>query len=104
MAVNPTDCAVEKGLKTCRPENAAMLAPFEICNHPAGGIVSRGTGHSAVGMCTGAAEVKIFLRGCDTGPLWDAGAGRKSGSGRGGRNPQFSNFTYCVKQSERQDC
>ena len=59
MAVNPTDCAVEKGLKTCRQENAAMLAPFKIRNHPAGGIVSRGTGHSAAGMGAGTAEVKV---------------------------------------------
>ena len=63
MAGNPTDCAVEKGLKTCRRENAAMLAPFKIRNHPAGGIVPRGTGHSAAGMGPGAAEVKIFNGG-----------------------------------------
>ena len=67
MAVNPTDCAVEKGLKTCRQKTAAMLAPFEISDHPAGGIVSRGTGHSAAGMGPGAAEVKVFYGGAILG-------------------------------------
>jgi hypothetical protein len=63
MAGNATDCAVENGLKTCRQENAAMLASFEISNHPAGGIVSRGTGHTAAGMGPGTAEIKVFNGG-----------------------------------------
>ena len=68
MAVNPTDCAVEKGLKTCRrPENAAMLAPFEISDHPAGDIVSRGTGHTAAGVGAGTAEIKAFNGGAILG-------------------------------------
>jgi hypothetical protein len=38
-------------------------APFEISNHPAGGVVSRGTGDTAAGMGTGTAEVKVFNGG-----------------------------------------
>ena len=40
-----------------------MLAPFEISDHPACGIVPRGTGHSAAGMGPGTAEVKVFNGG-----------------------------------------
>jgi hypothetical protein len=39
MAFNPTINAVEKELKIYRQENADMLSPFEISDHPAGGIV-----------------------------------------------------------------
>ena len=67
MAVNPTDCAVEKGPKTSRQENAAMLAPFEISDHPAGVIVSRGTGHTAAGVGAGTAEIKAFNGGAILG-------------------------------------
>ena len=40
-----------------------MLSPFEISNHPAGRIVSRSPGHTAAGMGTGTAEVKVFNGG-----------------------------------------
>ena len=40
-----------------RQENADILSPFEISNHPAGGVVSRSTGHAAAGMGAGTAEV-----------------------------------------------
>jgi len=36
-----------------------MLSPFEIRDHPAGGVMSRGTGDIAAGMGTGTAEVQV---------------------------------------------
>ena len=44
-----------------------MLAPFEISDHPAGGIVPRSTGHTAAGVGPGAAEVKVFYCGAILG-------------------------------------
>ena len=85
-----------------------MLAPFEISDHPAGGMVSRGTGHPAAGMGPGAAEVKVFYGGAVLGRSGMRAQAEKIWSRPWrpwiSRNPQFCNFIYCVKQSERQDC
>ena len=38
----------------------SLSSPFQISNHPACCVVSRGTGHTATGMRTRTTEVKIF--------------------------------------------